>query len=468
MLSHFRKPVGASTCFFASLMVFVVNLPQPVIAQTQQQLPVTLLSAPALDALVASNAFYSDQTVEHILQAAQDPSRLHQAATGNLNSAPSESILYLTNYPDLLQQLDQQLPLTTRLGIAARTQIQDVWAAIDRVRAGFQAAQANGTIHSASTNPSIAYVPVATAYVSPAYGYYTAALWGKVAVHELQEEYQLVVNSQASQGNTTITGIVGAGAVSGPNGNTVYGAGGAGASLTSTASGYQVESAAAGAVVNPATGDYAAGAHTGSGSTQQNADGTIDFDRSGSTSTQSSYGSSSISHQSSGTAGGVGNSSYNGSTDVSSTHGNVSTTTEAGDGQVSTTLTTDQGSQTFTGGDGSVGSGSQPQTENSRDVQTASTSRSENRPFSREAGAASRANGKNQRGNSQRAGASGFARPTASVHSGSHGGQLSRSQRSQLGSSSLSGRSGNNINQGGRSSSGRSGGGRSRSGGGRR
>ncbi|MCC9599102.1 DUF3300 domain-containing protein [Stieleria sp. JC731] len=370
-----------------------------VLAQQSDASPVALLSPPAMDALVSSCAFYRDPVIEHILSAAQDPQSLHVAAVDGVNSQTDESLLFLAKYPELLQQLDSQLALTARLGVAARTQINDVWDAIDRVRKAYKMAEATYA-NQPATVTNVAAVPVPTAYVPAGYIAYTATLWADAVIDELNDEYNVYVASQTAtgpagttattgtvsgqvpHGDTTVAGVAGAGAVTGPAGNTVYGVGGAAGSVTNTGSGYNTSSVAGGAVYNPATGNYAGAVRSGDASTSQNADGTTSFDRSATTQTVSSYGSSTITHEGAGTAGGIGNSSYNGSSSIDSTHGNASIETSAGNGQVTSTVTTDNGSHSVTAGDGQFGSQSQS---TARESQSASSAQ---RSFARNSGQA--------------------------------------------------------------------------------
>ncbi|WP_436717198.1 hypothetical protein U8335_09390 [Roseiconus lacunae] len=344
-----------------------------VLAQHSAATSVALLSPPAMDALVSGCAFYRDPVIAQILSAAQDPHSLHLAAVDGVTSQASQSLLFLAKYPELLQQLDSQLALTARLGVAARTQINDVWDAIDRVRRAYKMAEATYADQPATVT-NVAAVPVPTAYVPAGYVAYAATLWADAVIDELNDEYNVYVASQTATGpagTTATTGsvsgqatngdttVAGAGSVTGPAGNTGYGVGGAAGSVTNTGSGYHASSVAGGAVYNPATGNYAGAVRSGSASTSQNADGTTSFDRSATTQTASSFGSSTITHEGSGTAGGIGNSSYSGSSSIDSTHGNASIETSAGNGQITSTVTTDNGSHSVTAGDGQFGSQSQ-------------------------------------------------------------------------------------------------------------
>jgi hypothetical protein len=118
------------------------------------QLPSGKLSPAALETLVAGVALYADPIVKQVLDAARHPTALHQAARTltadssarrfvlQLEASWPQSVRSLRQHPELLTHLDQRLSLTTRLGIAYKTQPEDVWAAIGTVRArSVQAAQ---------------------------------------------------------------------------------------------------------------------------------------------------------------------------------------------------------------------------------------------------------------------------------------------------------------------------------------
>jgi len=101
------------------------------------------LSSQALQALVAGIALYPDPVIEQVLAAAQSPAAIHTAAQSVKAGQPADSswpdsVKFLLQYPDLLQQLDAQLDWTVVLGKAAVSQLNDVWAAVDAVRAHVQ------------------------------------------------------------------------------------------------------------------------------------------------------------------------------------------------------------------------------------------------------------------------------------------------------------------------------------------
>jgi len=116
------------------------------------------LSPAALEVLVAGIALYPNPLVEQILEASQHPGQIHRVAqpAGSERNGFEEriptasSVAALEAYPEILQQLDAHLGLTTRLGLAYRNQPEDVWRAIERVREKIEAA-ANGTGEGDST-----------------------------------------------------------------------------------------------------------------------------------------------------------------------------------------------------------------------------------------------------------------------------------------------------------------------------
>jgi len=330
------------------------------------------LSPQALDALVAGVAFYSDEVVEQALAAAFHPAAIRQAAAldaGEFQQAQQHfapSIVYLrTNEPELLRQLNAHLELTARLGLAAQTQLEDVWAAVDRVR------QQYATSLEAPPEEGYASGGGGSAYAAPAYGGFVAGLVVDEVLTELHDVYYTTTGATyvgPNGGTVTTDGEVivydsatttaaageGSATATGPNGTTadVHAQGAAGA----TTYGDTTQFGSTGsAEVTTSNGFYGEGSHTGGGSVTTNPDGSTSFDRSGQTSLSSTYGSTDISHQGSGTATGDGSGAYSGSTQIDSTHGDVSTSTQASGGQATTTVTTDGGSQTFVAGDGQVG-----------------------------------------------------------------------------------------------------------------
>lgn len=112
---------------------------------------VPALSASELEALVAGIALYPDDLLDTVLDAVQTPVAIRQAAElangkedGQLaqllqDGLPASVQLLQTEYPQMLQELNDNLLLMSRLGLAIRSQPEDVVAAIREVRS--QAAQ---------------------------------------------------------------------------------------------------------------------------------------------------------------------------------------------------------------------------------------------------------------------------------------------------------------------------------------
>ncbi len=341
------------------------------------------LSEAAMDALVAPIAFYPDTVIEWVLDAAQYPDAVKQAAhTGATTPDASwpQSVQALTQYRDVLKQMDDNPVVTARLALAARTQLADVWAAVDRVRAAFeqqsqQSAAATGT--------------GATAVATP-YGYPTAAFvagyWTAQVADEMVAWYQAssgtVVYGQAATtvvgpagnsatlqaagaagqvavGDTTYFGAAGAGSVTTSTGTVVQGQGAVAGQATQTATGGSYQTQAAGSLSSN-TGQYGAGQHQAEGSYTVNPDGSVSFQRDAQTQTLSSSGSSAVQHSGSGTVTGQGTGDYSGSTSIQSTHGDISVSTTASDGQLSSTLSTDQTQKSVTLGDSRTSTATPP------------------------------------------------------------------------------------------------------------
>ena len=377
---------------FCALVLAVTALTPSLQAIAQESSPQNIATTPdyqslspeALEALVSGIALYPDAVVEQALAASFDPQGLRAAAELSPQQFQQQAsqfdpgVQYLyAKEPALLDQMNQHLTLTARLGIAAQTQLDDVWAAVDCVREKYAAAQ--GSDESASEDPAAdgyagesyssggaaypagafaaglvagnvwqeiyrgypyhAYYPHTTTYIGPNGGTVTGGSQGVV--------YQ--------NGNTTIGGKSGTAVVEGPNGTTgvVHGQGVAGATTSGNTTTFG--SAASGSAAT-SNGLYAAGAHQGSGQVTTNPDGSTTFNRNATSGVTSNYGTTVVDHSGSGTYTGQGTGSYNGSTDIYSTHGDASVSSTAGGGQASTTVTTQNNSQTFTAGDGQLGS----------------------------------------------------------------------------------------------------------------
>lgn len=287
------------------------------------------LSPEALDALVAGVAFYPDATVEQALAAATTPQAIEAAAGATASEfAASQqqypaSIIYLHEQePALLGQLAEHLSWTARLGVAVQHQLDDVWAAVDRVRAGYKAASEDPAAADGAT------VYPATPYTNA----YVAGLYTNDVHHELHRYYHPAHTTvYHAGGNTAVVNTQGA-AGAATVGNTTY-FGSAGAADISTSGGRQ-----------------AAAQHIGGGTVEQNADGTTSWDRNAATNIQSNRGATDIEHTGSGTYAGGGDGSYEGSTEIDSTHGSATVDTQYEDRQLDTSVTTDQGTKSYTSG----------------------------------------------------------------------------------------------------------------------
>lgn len=177
------------------------------------------LSPSALDALVAGVALYPDQVVEHALAAAFDPAAIQQAVQltptqfQQQQSRFSDSLVYLRyQEPALLVQMNQHLSLTASLGSAAQTQLEDVWAAVDRVRAQYQASE-QSTDDQQAVYDEQATGTYAGSYgvVSPYYGAggFAAGLVTAGVVNELNR-YRPVVRPNPYYGAPGRTAVGGA------------------------------------------------------------------------------------------------------------------------------------------------------------------------------------------------------------------------------------------------------------------
>ena len=361
-------------------------------AAPTQRADVPALSPQAMDALVAGIAFYPDQVIEQILEATQYPDAIARATDMNAekNAVAAEraelpaSVQSLTSSPEILRQLHDNPALTARLGLAARTQLAELWAAVDRVRQQFETSQPEST-GAADAATATGAVPVAYPTGAFVAGYWTSQVvdevgaWYVAAAPIVYGEGAVVVTGPngttavasgsgaagaVQVGDTTYFGAAGQGTVATSNGTVVTGQGQVTGSATKNESGGSYQTNASGSVASN-TGKHAEGTRSASGSYQNNADGSVTFNRSADTQMSSNAGSTNIEHSGSGTVTGDGSGSYSGSTDIDSTHGDATVNTTAGDGQVSTTVNTDKGEKTYTLGDGQVGSGSTAASERS-------------------------------------------------------------------------------------------------------
>jgi hypothetical protein len=290
-----------------------------LVAQSPQSAQVQPLSPKAMDALVAGIAFYPDAVIEQILDAVQYPDAIKSAAAGPAAAAQQQawptSVRLLTSHPEILKQLDDNAVVTARLALAARAQLADVWAAIDRVRKQFES-----QTQDAATEPATGGTPTSTALVYPS-GAFLAGFWTAQVVDEIGVWYAATAPVAAAYGQGSVT-------------NESSG------SLQSN------------------TGQSAKGARSTSGSYNVNPDGSVDFQRSANTGVASGSGATKIEHSGSGTYTGQGTGSYDGSTDIDSTHGDASIDTTASGGQITSTIETDKGQKTITLGDGQAGTSS--------------------------------------------------------------------------------------------------------------
>jgi|SRR6185312_15921837 len=178
-----------------ALMVALV-LGTAIAAQTPPPVGGTL-NGPQLEQLVAPIALYPDELVAQILAAATYPSQLVEAnnflqSNGNQDPADlanavnqqdwDDSVKSLTEYPDVLADLAQNLAWTSALGDAYYNQPDDVMTAVQTLRLRAYAAgtlrtspqltviDQNGIISLEPGNPDVLYVPsydAWTVYGSP-------------------------------------------------------------------------------------------------------------------------------------------------------------------------------------------------------------------------------------------------------------------------------------------------------------
>jgi hypothetical protein len=138
-------------------MVIPQNPPPPPPATAEQGTP---LSPQQLDDLVAPIALYPDPLVGEVLAASTYPMEIAEAeqwARDHAKWKPSKlmdnakkqkwdpSVQGLVAFPNVLEQLTQNIGWTTQLGNAFLAQQKDVMQAVQRMRAQ---AQAKGTLHS--------------------------------------------------------------------------------------------------------------------------------------------------------------------------------------------------------------------------------------------------------------------------------------------------------------------------------
>ncbi|MDX1968685.1 MAG: DUF3300 domain-containing protein [Planctomycetaceae bacterium] len=155
------------------------------------------LSASELESLVAPIALYPDDVLDNTLDAIQFPTSIRQGANLLRNKDTTEqsetmkqgfppSILFLHDkHPQILQDLDDNLLLMSRLGLAVKSQPDDVVAAIRTVRSQAAALQAQTGVTAAEGTAALppgstgTYFADGGAYAGtsyPSYGYYTYGL----------------------------------------------------------------------------------------------------------------------------------------------------------------------------------------------------------------------------------------------------------------------------------------------------
>lgn len=342
----------------------------------------TQLSEQALKVLVSGIAFYPDEVIADIFAVSQDMVALHVAAQGTVPQTATPELKRLAKDPQIIKQLDSYPATTARLALAARTQLADVWRAIDQLRSEFAAtsnAESNSeaaTNNSTVTSTTNGVVPVPVRPLARVNAF-MAGLIADEVVDEISDASAVVITSEGNTvavaegsavvavgekgaagavtvGDTTKFGAVAGGTTTTPNGSTVSGVGGVKGEVTKTENGGSYSKDSAGVVVNNSTGEYAAGKRSTSGSVNHNADGSTSFSRSAATATESSYGNTTINRDSSGTITGNGTGSFESNTTIESSRGDATISTEAGNGEINTTVSTENGTKEFSAGDGEV------------------------------------------------------------------------------------------------------------------
>jgi hypothetical protein len=272
---------------------------QPGGAGLAQAVPAQTFTPGAIESLVAGIAFYPDSVIELVLDAAQNPAAVEAAAHSQAGSFQQSVVQLQQQYPALLAQLDQQLAATTQLGIAARAQLNDVWAAIDRIRLQGAARATFPATTNATTATSVpaTSVPTTTAVPttgvvypagSPAAGLPAAGAFvaGALTNQALQQPagiyygrgaaggvYAPAVNNGAVNNGAVNNGAIGAAAIHANN-------------TTQSATSNAPSNAAAAAAINNTnnnTAARAAGAHHATSSNPQKSNGTASFSRSAAT-----------------------------------------------------------------------------------------------------------------------------------------------------------------------------------------
>jgi len=202
---------------------------------------VRTLTVDELKPLVAGVAFYPDPMIEWILDASQDIPALRSAAQHETPSSTwPESIRQLSQYPAVIEQLNRHLGVTARLGIAAQTQLADVWTAVDQLRAEFEnqrgttesitteSAGATSTSNSYSSSSTTGYLPIPGAR-------YRAFVAGVVTDQALENYYATSgLTTSTTTASTTATTAQGQGTLDQTTTTTTYPSGVTAETTTST------------------------------------------------------------------------------------------------------------------------------------------------------------------------------------------------------------------------------------------
>lgn len=342
------------------------------------------MSEQALKVLVSGIAFYPDDVIADIFASSQDMVSLHSAAQGVVPVTASDELKRLAKDPQILKQLDSYPATTARLALAARTQLADVWKAIDTIRVEYEQIQNDGsntnnettgdqstlnTINSGEVRLPVRPLARVNAFM--------AGLVAEDVVDEISDSSVVVVTTDGNTvavadgsgavavsdngvaaavtvGDSTKFGGIAGGTTTTPNGSTVTAVGGVKGEVTKTENGGSYSKDSAGVIVNDSTGAYAAGKRSTGGSVTNNADGSTSFSRSAVTQTESSNGNTTVTRNSSGKVTGNGDGSFQSDTTIESSHGDATISTEAGNGQINSTVTTDNGTKEFSAGDGEI------------------------------------------------------------------------------------------------------------------
>jgi len=134
--------------FLLSTLCWGTLLTQPLQAQpentpsSQESVRVSSYSAQELDALLKPIALYPDALLAQVLPAAAFPAQIQAAAEflkehpeGEIDAQPWEdSVKAVAHYPEVLQQMAQDMDWTEALGQAASQQMSEVTSSLQRLR----------------------------------------------------------------------------------------------------------------------------------------------------------------------------------------------------------------------------------------------------------------------------------------------------------------------------------------------